>query len=128
MSFPADVLYTYLSTYAGLIALTSTRIYPVDGLEQCAKPYIVYAVISEIRHYCHGGYSNLSEYRVQISCYGDTLASARAVADQVVTAMDAWPAANANVQASFFENDLYIFEENTKLHHIPVDYKVAYGS
>ena len=128
MSFPADVLYSYLSTHVGLSALVGTRIYPVDALEQGAKPYCVYAVISEIRHYSHGGYSNLSEYRIQISCYGDTNASARAVVAQVIAALEAWPSVNPNVQKSFFENDFFIYEPETELHHIPVDFMVGYGT
>ena len=127
MSFPCNTLYSYLSNYAGLKALVGTRIYPAPAPEQCSKPYCAYMVIDEIRYYSHGGYSNYSEYRIQISCFGETRASAQAVADQVILAMEAWPGANSDIQKSFFEGGFSIYEEITELHHIPCDFIVAYG-
>jgi hypothetical protein len=41
--------------------------------------------------------------------------------------MEAWPTANANVQAVFYENELDVYEDATGLFHIPVDFFIYYG-
>ena len=49
-----EALYTYLSTYAGLIALTSTRIYPEEKPQNCIMPAVVYSRISTPREHTYG--------------------------------------------------------------------------
>jgi hypothetical protein len=112
-----QALYTRLSTYAGLVALVSTRIYPLVAPQNATKPYITYSRISTQREYSYSGYSNLQRVRFQISCYAETYAAAKAIAIQVMAAVEAWTA----VQAAFVENQTDLFEKETKLYHVPVD-------
>ena len=126
MALESD-LYTRLSGYAGLIALTSTRIYPLQAPEDVASPYCVYMTVSRARQYSHDGYGNLDRCRVQVSCYGTTYASAHAVAAQVTAAMEAWPASNTKVQSCLHDGEQDFFEEETETYHVPIDFIVWYG-
>ena len=119
-------LYGYLSTYAGLTALISTRIYPLVAPQNVTKPYCTYQKISLERKYSHGGYSGLQRPRLQVSCYAETYEQSRAVADQVIAALEAWPGA-ANIQAVFIENEIDLYDPDTGLQYIPVDFFCYYG-
>jgi len=104
-------LYSYLSTYAGLVALVGTRIYPVGDVPQSPTvPYCVYSRPSSDRVYSHQGYSHLSEDDIQINYYDTTTAKVEAIEAQVIAAIEAWPAANSSVQMALITNiagDLY---------------------
>lgn len=119
-------LYSYLSTYAGLVALVDTRIYPLVGPQKVTAPYCTYQKISPGRMYSHSGFSGLSKPRMQVSCYGSTYAQVKAVAAQVIAAVEAWPGAS-NIQAAFVENELDMYDPETGLYHVPVDFFVQYG-
>lgn len=119
-------LYGYLSTYAGLTALISTRIYPLVAPQNVTKPYCTYQKISLERKYSHQGFSDLQRPRLQVSCYGETYGQARTVADQLIVALEAWPGA-ANIQAVFVENEIDLYDYDTGLHYTPVDFYCYYG-
>lgn len=110
-------LYSYLSTYAGLTALVGTRIYPSGDVPQSPiVPYCIYSRPNSERTYSHQGYSSLNEDNVQINCYNTTTAGVEAIEAQVIAAIEAWPAADSDVQAAFIQNivgDLY--DPNTDL-------------
>lgn len=126
MSVEID-LYAHLSIYAGLTALIDSRIYPLKAPQEVTVPYCVYQIISEQRFYSHGGFSNLSRLRMQISAYGNTELQVSQVAEQVIMSMEAWPSANANVQASQQENTFNAYEDITGLFYMPIDFFVFYG-
>lgn len=133
MSVETD-LYGHLSTYAGLTPLTGTRIYPMKAPPGTASPYCTYQVVSDLRQYSHAGYSGLSRYRVQVSCFAnDTKAGApgypsvKAVAAQVLAAMEAWHSSNPKVQSCLLDGDHDEFEESVSACHIPLDFIVWYG-
>lgn len=126
MSVETD-LYSRLSTYADLATLVSTRIYPFVAPQSVNKPYCTYQKISSGRMYSHSGYSGLQRPRMQVTCYAETYAQAKAVAAEAIAAIEGWPAANASVQSAFFENEEDFYDEETKLYQIPVDFFVYYG-
>lgn len=126
MSIEED-LYAYMSTYAGLTELVGTRIYPLVAPQNVQKPYCTYQKISTGRQYSHSGYSGLQRPRMQVSCYAETYSQAKAVAAQVVAAVEAWSAANARVQAALQENEQDFYDEETKLYYVPVDIFCYYG-
>jgi len=116
-----NLLYTRLSTYAGLIALVSTRIYPVKAPASTLKPFIVYYKISDVRNTSHSGFSNLSMTRFQISVYSETYIAAKNIRSQVIACMENWidrPTIQAVLPAG--ENDIY--EDDTKIFHLPLDF------
>jgi hypothetical protein len=119
-------LYSYLSTYAGLIPLVGDRIYPLVAPQSVQAPYCTYQKISSGRQYSHSGFSNLSRPRMQVSCFAPTYLQAKAVAIQVIAAIEAWPG-SGSVQAAFTENEQDLYDPDTKLYYIPVDFFVYYG-
>lgn len=84
-------LATELEAYAGLTALVVSRIYPTRHPETPTLPLVVYRTISsppEMTFTADGERPPARNPRIQISCYGATYASARAVADQVAACLD----------------------------------------
>lgn len=121
-------LKSYLRSYAGLVALISTRTYLNKAPQQVIAPYCVFRKAGNERMYSHQGFSSLSKAQIEVNCYAETYLQAKAVADQVTAVMEAWPDANSSVQSAFQtdEQDL-TFEDSTELHHILLDFAVMYG-
>lgn len=126
-------LFSYLSTYAGLTTLVSTRIYPVDAPQQPTYPYIVYFKVNNNRKYCHQGFANASTQLFQADCYATTYSDAKAIATQLITAIDSWYLTNTKVQAAFIDNEADVIEENVKtsetlkVYCVPIDFICYYG-
>ena len=110
-------LYSRLST---AVTLVSGRIYPLVAPQGTTTPYITYAKISAGKYYTHGGAAGLSRDRLQISVYSTGYVTAKAIVTQVVTAMEDW----GDIQAAFKEHEIDMFETETSLFHVPVDYFV----
>ena len=76
-------LYSYLSNFAGLAALVSTRIYPRQLPQNSTLPAVVYQRISGPRVHAMGSDPGITYPRYQFTCHGTTPASAEAVSDQI---------------------------------------------
>lgn len=113
-------LYTQLSGYAGLSALVSTRIYPSKAPQTLtpSQSYVVYHQISERPIHSHQGYSSLREVRMQVSCMAKNYDAARAIAEQVKLAMDAW----TWPQACLRDGDTELYDPESGCEHIALDF------
>lgn len=80
-------LHSRLTTHAGTSALVGTRVYPVIAPQNAQYPCIVYQRISGTEQM---GTTQIREARYQLSCWGETFASAQAVATQVRAALEEW--------------------------------------
>lgn len=118
-----EALFTRLSTFAGITALLSTRIFPLRAPDQLVVPFIVYQKITGNREQSHTGSSNLANPRFQVSCWGSTYASAKAVSRQVVLALDAFKGvvSGVDIQFSDIESEVDTFDEDTKLYRVLLD-------
>ena len=112
MSIESD-LYATLSGAAGVTALVSTRIYPNLVPEATANPCIDYALIAGTRLHTLIGQNDMERKLIQISCHGDTYASAKAVADAVVAALQ-----GNGYQQSMFD----FYDSETQTHTVAVDW------
>jgi len=86
-----ESLYARLSTYAPLTALVSTRIYPMSLPQTPTLPAITYYRINAPTEHIMGETASSIEragYRIQ--CWGTSYTSARAVAAEVIGALDAF--------------------------------------
>lgn len=117
-----ELLYSCLKNCAGLSALVGDRIYPVRAPQGVTAPFCVYTKISNNRQYAMGGYANVQRHRFQVSCYGATYSSAKNVAAQVTAALEAWVA--NEIKAAFAINEIDMYEKDTGLYHIPVDFYI----
>lgn len=78
-----EALYSYLSTYAGLSALISTRIYPDILPQDPTYPAITYSDVSEDEVETFNTPNTLIGPTIQFTCWGETRASTKAVAKQL---------------------------------------------
>jgi hypothetical protein len=127
-----SALYTRLSTFAGLTALISTRIYPPPAPQNAVYPFITYAQVSGVRSYVMGNQSGLVQARFQVDIWDDDLTkTARTVAEQVRLALSMYRGAPDGVTV-----DLITIEtefrgdpervDNQYLSHIIQEYVVTF--
>jgi hypothetical protein len=82
--------YAYLSTYSGLTNLISTRLYPDRLPEEPTLPAVVYLRVSGRRLAVQVGPGTGPAVRMQYTVFATTRASARAIADQIIAALDGY--------------------------------------
>ena len=82
-----EALRAYLLTKAALTALVSTRVFPDDISDGAALPAVVYQKISDIKDHTLTGISQLESPMIQFSAYATTKASARAISNQIRSAL-----------------------------------------
>jgi len=82
-----ESIFTRLSTYAGLAALTGTRVYPMRLPQNVTLPAVVYRIISKTPQQQLQGGSGLYVARVQVTAFGSSYDSAWDTADQVLLAL-----------------------------------------
>lgn len=83
-------LRTFLLADAAVAALVSTRVYPVEIPQKLTLPLIRYVQVSGLNQHTTPGTSSLSRARWQVDCLAADYASARALADAVMSRMDAY--------------------------------------
>lgn len=82
-----EALRTYLLTKSALTSLIGTRILPDDISDGAALPAVVYQKISDIKDHTLTGISPLESPMIQFSAYAKTKASARAISNQIKSAL-----------------------------------------
>jgi len=105
---------------SGLSTAPVVKIYPGVAPQKTSTPYIVYSKVSADKKYDHGGPSELSLDRLQVSVFSSGYLAAKAVVARVITAMEGW----GDAQAVFKVNEIDLYEPETKTYHIPVDFFV----
>ena len=121
-----DTLFTYLSGHAGLSALVGDKIYPDQVPQKVEAPYVCFYEIYREKIYSHQGYSNSGIYSIQITCSASTKIEARAIADQIAAAMEAWTAASDQIGHVFQEGENAGWEDSRGLYYIDLDFDVFY--
>lgn len=119
MSAIEQNLFTYLSTYAGLTALISTRIYPNHILQGATLPNVTYFRVSTPRVASHDSSSigsELSHPRIQFSSWATTYASCKAINDQLRKALQGNPTVTG-IQSSLSADEVIRYEPDTELFH-----------
>ena len=121
------VLFTRLSTFAGLAALVSTRVYPLAAPQNVVLPYLTYRRVSSVRTSAFGSDTNNVTARFQIDVWAASFASARNVAEQVTLAMQRWRNTTGTVvDDTFIENQIDLYEPEIDTFHIAVDIRTHY--
>ena len=73
-----ESLYKYLSTYAGLTALISTKVYPLIIPQAVERPAIAYQRISDPPEHAMGTDAAIYHPRYQINCWANTYTGVQA--------------------------------------------------
>ena len=130
------VIFTRLSTFAGVTALVGDRTFFVEVPQNSEMPAISYRRITGERIPVMGVNSGLVRALFQFDCWSGEKADgtrgsvdeARAVADQVIKALDRWTnTVGTVVQDSFPRRDLDLPpEEDGKMYHSAVDFEIFF--
>lgn len=126
------VIYTKLSGTAGITALVSTRIYPVQGPQGGTRPLIVYTKVSDTPlNYMTPGTNSDSNIRVRFHAIAETYAGAKAVAAAIRAAIDAWrdltttPKIQSALPIGEYDATEYQTEgKETAMHVVSLDYSI----
>ena len=129
-------IYTRLSTFAGVTGLVGNRTFPVEVPQNSDMPAISYRRIATERTLVMGVNSGLVRALFQFDCWSGVHANgtrgsvdeARAVANQVVKALDRWSnTVGTVVQDSIPRRDLDLPpEEDGKTYHSEVEFEIFY--
>jgi hypothetical protein len=114
-----ETLFTRLSTFAGLAALVSTRIYPVIMPQGVTHPAVTYQKISAVRETAMGTDPGLVRTRFAINAWDTTYASVKAVINQVRLAMERWRA--TGIQDCFIETEIDLYDDAARIHYTAMD-------
>jgi hypothetical protein len=121
-------LYTRLSTFAGLVALASTRVYPPPAPQGATFPLVTYQQISGIRSYVYGNQSGFVVARFQLDSWAESAIGARALSEQVRLALSNYHGTSDTIVIDYIsiESEQRLFEDDVELHRISQDYMVYF--
>jgi len=104
------------------------RIYPLRLPPDPQLPAIAYARISTPRVRCLTGYSHLAMPRFQFTVWAVTYGEAKALVDEVITALDCYSGTvdSVVIQASHIDNEVSMIEPTTGFFGMPLDFIVAH--
>ena len=113
----------------GVTDLIAQRLYYVKAPQNVTKPYVVFFKASGPREYSHDGASNLARPRFQFSCFATTYYVAKQIAEAIRAVIEAFSgtmggAGGVEVGSCFCINESDIYEDNTQLFHVAVDYLI----
>lgn len=124
-----EALKSYLTGYAGLTALISTRVYPLRLPESPTYPSVTYQRISAPRIHSHSGPSGLAFPRFQFDCYSPTYLGAKAVATQVRLALDGYTGTmggGVSVGSSLLQDDRDFYDTATRIWRVSIDFIIGH--
>lgn len=125
MALIEETLYTRLSTYAGLTALVSTRVYPMILPQGVTFPAIEYSRVgTSPRDSCMIEDAGIVRARYRITSWADTFSAVKAIADQVRQAMQRYT--TSGVQATFIIGEYDIYDEEAEKYGAAIDIELIY--
>jgi hypothetical protein len=125
-------LVAHLKAHDGLSALVDTRIYPLVIPQDGVLPCVTYQRISTPRQYTIGGTATVASPRIQVDCWGESYASAKDVAAQVLAALNhesgqIGSCAQAfDILVSLADNEEDSYESDTGRYRVRIDFRVTY--
>ena len=124
----ADLIYAYLSNYAGLTALVGDAIYPEVIPQDVPPSYVAMHEVNRDKIYTHGGFCGSSKYHYQLSSFAKTKDAAELISQQIANAMAGWRAANPSIGYALetSESDTYR-PELGEVFCIDLAYKIFYN-
>lgn len=104
-------------------AIVGTRVYPIHVDGALTPPYIKYLTVSDARIY-----RTIRPPRMQISCWADDYPTVRQLAEAVIAALDDYHGVidGVAIESIQYLNGPELYEAETRLYHIPCDFRVTY--
>lgn len=127
MAVLEEGLFTYLSTYAGLVSLIEARVYPDFMPQGATLPCLTYQRISTPRNLSHdtsGIGSDLAHPRFQFTTWATTKESAKAINEQVRAALNGHTGTTGGVtiNTALVADERYRYEPEIQLHSYQSDF------
>lgn len=121
-------LVAYVLAQTAIAALIDTRIMPSPLRQDVPLPAISYQLISVRDDILHDGPQGLPDARIQLDCWADTYAAAKALAAVVKETVHAHRGmmGTVNVQRAKVENVVDGFEPNTGRQRVIIDALLMY--
>ena len=113
----------------GVTDLIAQRLYYVKAPQNVTKPYVVFFKASGPREYSHDGASNLARPRFQFSCFATIYYVAKQIAEAIRAVIEAFSgtmggAGGVEVGSCFCINESDMYEDDTRLYHVAIDYLI----
>lgn len=133
MAVLEEGLVSYLSTYAGLVALISTRVYPVRIPQGATLPCLTFQRISTPRiltHQTSGATGDLAHPRFQFDAWATTQKAAKAITDQVRAALNGKTgaigagASAVTIRAALVDNESPEYDTESELYRSRSDFTI----
>jgi hypothetical protein len=104
-------------------AIVGTRVYPIHVDGALTPPYIKYLTVSDARIY-----RTIRPPRMQISCWAEDYPTVRQLAEAVIAALDDYHGVidGVAIESIRYLNGPELYEAETRLYHIPCDFRVTY--
>ena len=129
---PIDIaIYARLMGFQGLTALVYNRIYKIEVPEDlpviAGGNAVVFQRISETAGTCIDGSVTETTARYQFSAYSvNSSADARSISKQLSAAMQGYRVAPIRACESTAGGGMDLYDPDTRIHHIPIDFFVTY--
>lgn len=126
-----EALVSYLSGFAGLTALISTRVYGMRIPQDATLPCLTVQRIStprELTHDSSGASGDLAHPRFQFDAWGETQAAVKPITDQVRAALNGKQGSigtapnNLTIQAGLVDDEAPEYDPETNLYHSRSEY------
>ena len=124
---------SYLSAYAGLVALVSTRVYHMRIPERATFPLVIFQRISTPRQLTHdtsGATGTLESPRFQFDAYGTTALAVKAITTQLRAALHGKTgtigsgANEMTIQAAYVMDEVPEYDVTTELYRQRSDFMI----
>jgi hypothetical protein len=92
-----EALYNLLKDNAGVSAVVSGRIYPIELPQNCTLPALVYQVVTSLHEESHEGSSGLAASAIEIEAWAETALGARDLGELVRAALQGYAGTKSSV-------------------------------
>lgn len=125
-------LLKHLQAQTALAALVGERIYYVNAPQDVQTPYVVFFKVSATRVRSLTASSHLVNARFQFSVFSETYYEAKQIAEQIQLALqdknNEIIGGDNGVRVSIqYDNEQDLYESESGLYHIPVEYLIDYN-
>jgi len=126
MTVEADI-FSRLSSYTGLSALVSTRIYPGLLKQNTTYPAVSYRRVSSERPSVMAADTGIVRARFQFDIWSNHYGDMISAKEQLRLALQRYRGtATVQILGTFILTDLDLYEEETQIHHGVVDVEINY--
>jgi len=125
-------LLKHLLAQTALAALIEERLYYVTAPQDVQMPYVVFFKVSATRGRTLTASSHLVNSRFQFSIFSQTYYTAKQIAEQIQLALqdknNEIIGGTGGVRVSIqYDGEQDLFEPETELYHVPVEYLIDYN-